>query len=187
VEWTAAVTWVRSGVWLGEEARAIVHHLKYEGYVALGPAMARIVARHVRPRHPACLIPIPLGRRRLKRRGYNQAEILARALGEAWGVPVVPGVLRRRRETGPQTSLDAAAREANVAGAFCASRCPPDVRWPALRPGTTQASVILVDDVLTTGATVSAAAQALLEGGWTGIGAATFARALPYAAKAVAA
>jgi predicted amidophosphoribosyltransferase len=179
------VTWVKSAVWLGEEARAIVHHLKYDGYVALGPDMARVVARHVTPRHAACLIPIPLGRRRLRRRGYNQAEILARALGELWDVPVVPGVLRRLRETGPQTSLDAAAREANVAGAFRASQCPPDVRWSA--SGTKQASVILVDDVLTTGATVSAAAQALLEGGWCGIGAVTFARALPYSAKAVAA
>ncbi|MDH3289975.1 MAG: ComF family protein [Gemmatimonadota bacterium] len=186
-EWTASMAWVRSAVWLGEEARAIVHHLKYDGYVALGPDIARVVARHVTPRYPACLIPIPLGHRRLKRRGYNQAEILARALGELWDVPVVPGVLRRLRETGPQTSLDAAAREANVAGAFRASRCPPDVRWSASRSGAKQASVILVDDVLTTGATMSAAAQALLEGGWPEIGAVTFARALPYSAKAVAA
>lgn len=185
--WAAALTWVRSGVWLGAEARTLVHRLKYDGYEALGPAMATVLARHVRIRQPLCLIPIPLGRRRLKRRGYNQAEILAHALGETWRVPVLPAALCRPRETGPQTALDAAAREANVAGAFSAPAGPPTVRWPTGRGGMREASVILVDDVLTTGATLSAAAHALSEGGWSDIGAVTFARALPYAEKTAAA
>ncbi len=186
-EWSDSITWVRSGVWLGDEARALVHHLKYEGYVALGTVMATVTARHVAARRPLCLIPIPLGPRRRKRRGYNQAEILARALGERWRVPVLSNALRRHRETGPQTSLDATAREANVAGAFSASGCPTGRLGPMTRDSRLGASVILVDDVLTTGATVSAAAQALWEGGWSAIGAVTFARALPYAAKAAAA
>ncbi len=93
--------------------------------------------------------------------------LLARALGGALGVPVLERALRRARETRSQTRLSPAARRQNVAGAFA----PGD-------PGARGLKVALVDDVLTTGATLGAAAAALAELGPASIGAVTFARAL---------
>jgi ComF family protein len=110
------------------------------------------------------LVPIPLGPRRLRERGYNQAEALARALGRASGLRVDAAVLRRARETRSQTALAPTARAANVAGAFMASP-------------TQGARLVLVDDVCTTGATLVAAARALRAAGAARVEAVTFARA----------
>jgi len=163
---------VASAVWLGTEARAIVHRLKYGHSPALGILAARVIAR-VTP-HPGLLVPIPVSRRRFRRRGYNQAAVMARELGRAWKRPVAENLLRRSRDATSQTTLTPEARLANVAGAFAlaaepgAGRCGP---------------VILVDDVLTTGATLDAAARVLADAGWDEVRAVTFARALPYATR----
>ncbi|NNG16284.1 MAG: ComF family protein [Gemmatimonadales bacterium] len=110
------------------------------------------------------LVPIPLGRRRQRSRGYNQSEHLARALGEVWGLPIRPTMLRRIRETPTQTALTPEARRANVAEAFAGAGANGD-------------ACVLVDDVFTTGATLAAAAAALSAAGASRIDAVTFARA----------
>ena len=156
-EWPDALRRVRSAAWLGPEAREMVHHLKYEGYTALGRPLAELIARAV---------PRPTD------------SVIARALGTVWGVPVVEPLLRRVRDTRSQTALTPDERRANVTGAFYAA--PPPDRGGE-RGG---AAVILVDDVLTTGATLAAAAAALATAGWSEVGAVTFARALPFELRA---
>ncbi len=197
--WPAALQWVRSAAWLGPEAREIVHHLKYEGYTPLAGFMANIVARAVAPPAGGILVPIPLTPSRRKRRGFNQATLLARALGAKWRLPVGERLLTRPRESGSQTALTPEERLANVTGAFQALPPPrgatgvaeaPEGKavrqavhaWGAAAPsgGGMAGAVIIVDDVLTTGATLSAAAAALSSVGWRRLGAVTFARALPY-------
>ncbi len=103
------------------------------------------------------IVPVPLHRRRLLARRYNQAALLAGALSRASGVPCVVDGLVRTRATPSQGRMDRARRERNVRGAF------------AVRPARAAAlrgrHVVLVDDVFTTGATASACARALLKGG----------------------
>jgi predicted amidophosphoribosyltransferase len=154
----------------------VVHHLKYAGLAQVARDAALLMVRALaRPRAPALLVPVPLAPRRLRARGYNQAGALARALGTTWQLPMAEGLLRRRRETGTQTALTPEARARNVAGAFCAAA--PGV------PEGRRPTVILVDDVLTTGATLVAGATALGAAGWPEVEAVTFARALPFARR----
>jgi predicted amidophosphoribosyltransferase len=163
---------VRSAFWLSPEAREVVHHLKYDDYPGLGTIVARLMQQRLARPTGATLIPIPIGPRKLRLRGYNQALVIARALGQLWNLPV-RDALSRTRETGTQTALTPDARLANVATAFA----------PAGPAGRTEA--VLVDDVLTTGATLRAAARALVEGGWRRVAAVTFARALPFEIRAL--
>jgi ComF family protein len=99
------------------------------------------------------LVPLPLARARLRERGYNQALELARPVARRLGVALDAGALRRERATAPQTGLDRKSRRLNVAGAF---RAGVEVRGRR---------VALLDDVVTTGATVQAAARALKQAG----------------------
>lgn len=174
--WTPALQQVRSAVWLTAQAREIAHHLKYDDYPALADLAARLIARGVPRPWTGCLVPIPLGPGRLRSRGYNQAGVIARALGTHWQLPVRESVLRKARETSSQTSLTPEARLANVAGAFAAH--PPESERPGGLPAVRAA--ILVDDVLTTGATLQEAALALAGAGWNPVTAVTFARAQPF-------
>lgn len=104
------------------------------------------------------IVPVPLHRWRHWRRGYNQSEALAEGLAKRLGLPCQPGWLRRIRVTAPQSSLSAAARKTNVRGAFGSSAT-------ALHGRT----ILLVDDVLTTGTTASEACRALRASGATRI------------------
>ncbi|UCG86130.1 MAG: ComF family protein [Gemmatimonadota bacterium] len=150
----------------------MIHHLKYEGYTRLSDEIAKRMAAVIVHPGPSLLVPIPLAPTRLRQRGYNQAAGIARSLGRLWRVKVDPGVLARIRETRSQTELTPTERSENVARAFMATPAPPHQR-----------RVILVDDVLTTGATLAAAASALDAVGWRRIGAVTFARALPFTVR----
>lgn len=164
VDWTPALGRVRSAVWLEGSAREAAHHLKYNGW----PGVAKAMAAAMRGLEPlsgeATLLPIPLSRKRLSRRGYNQAGVLARAISAVAGLPVSEAALRRTRETPTQTALAPEARAANVSGAFVAAE-------------PVQGRFVLVDDVCTTGATLGAAAVALMEAGAARVEAVTFARA----------
>ncbi len=163
-QWPGVLGRVRSAVWLDGDARRAVHLLKYEGWWRVADDLAAVM-RPLDPIGPgAVLVPVPLGARRGRERGYNQAERLATALGRLAGLPVRPRLLARARETPTQTKLTPEARRANVHGAFRA-RDP----LPAGR-------LVLVDDVFTTGATLAAAAEALAASGATRVEAVTFAR-----------
>jgi len=113
------------------------------------------------------IVPVPLHPRRERERGFNQSWLLARRLAEAWGLTARGDVLTRRVATAPQTDLGATARRLNVRDAFT-------LRRPELVAGR---HVLLVDDVLTTGATVSECAIALRSGGAATVGVVTVARA----------
>ncbi len=112
------------------------------------------------------IIPVPLHTRRLRERGYNQAALLARELGKGVGLPVLEDALVRVRETSPQVDLNAKERQENVRGAF---HCPTD--------RLAGKSVLLVDDVYTTGATLEACSLALKQQGVGTVWALTLARA----------
>jgi ComF family protein len=162
-DWPPEFGPVRSAVQLDPIVRGLVHRFKYQGWWRLAESFAPRMAPLVREAGDIDLVPIPLAERRLRRRGYNQAERLAGALGALTGLPVRPDRLLRRRETPTQTRLTPERRRANLAEAFGATSC--------------RRRAILVDDVFTTGATLCSAADELLERGAEQVGAVTFARA----------
>jgi ComF family protein len=164
--WLEGLERVRSAVWLRGTARDAVHRLKYEGWWRVAGALAEPMRRLEPLTGQVCLIPVPLGARRLRTRGYNQSEHLAAALGVLAGKPVRTDLLARRRDTRTQTALTPEARQANVAGAF-------EARAAA------GLACVLVDDVFTTGATLAEAAGALRRAGAACVDAVTFARAEP--------
>jgi len=181
-EWPEALRTVRSGVWLDGGARAAVHALKYGGLPRIAADLALALTRLVpHPPPGAQLVPIPLGPARLKRRGYNQSEVLARALGVTWGLRVRSQLLARTRDTPTQTALTPAARLANVAGAFGVQNDECRVKNDPTRTNSTfciqHSPLVLIDDVFTTGATLAEAARALSGAGFTSISAVTFGRA----------
>ncbi|MCH8199807.1 MAG: ComF family protein [Chloroflexi bacterium] len=150
-------------------ARTAVHRLKYSGLRAIAPSMARPMAEALSsPQVRAdVIVPVPLHPSRLRQRGFNQALLLARPVAEAVGLPVRDDLLRRLVAGTPQVdagSID--ERRANVDGAF------------GLAPGASVAGlrIVLVDDVLTTGSTLDAAAGALKRGGARSVHALAFAR-----------
>ena len=162
--WPPGLARVRSAVWLEGGARRAAHQLKYGGWTRLAEPMADVM-RGLEPlTERVCLIPIPLGTRRLRERGYNQSERLAAALAGRVGGTVRTDLLQRVRETRTQTALTPEARQANLAAAFVAV-------------GRVPARAVLVDDVFTTGATLGAAAAALRAAGAEQVEAVTFARA----------
>src|SRR5215210_6138084 len=135
---------------VGEE---IVHALKYRGYTRVVDRLATplmLGALDAAARFDA-VVPVPLHRSRLRRRGFNQAELLARGVAGQINAPV-SGTLQVVRRTRDQVELTGAGRRANVSGAFRAG-------------GRVRGRVLLVDDVFTTGATMSACAETLLRAG----------------------
>ena len=166
-EWPPVLASARSAVWLSHEARTLVHHLKYDDYPILAETVADIIQARM-PRPAGVLVAIPMGPRKLRMRGYNQAVLIAAALGRIWNLPVRNDLVERPQDGHTQTTLTPEARLANVATVFRVGRRVPP------------AEVILVDDVLTTGATLRAAAEALGRAKVERISAVTFARALPY-------
>lgn len=157
----------------GSTGEQIVHAFKYDGWHALGRAMAERMARLSWPtdviEERTALLPVPLGAARRRERGYNQSEVLARALAEHWGVPVWDDVIERSRATTSQTRLTPEQRLHNVAGAFrVAASATHRLRG---------AHVVLVDDVVTTAATLNACAAPLWDAGARIISYVTFGRA----------
>jgi ComF family protein len=156
----------------GATAVRIVHALKYGGWHDVARGMARRMASLRFPedveRERAGLVPVPLARSRQRERGYNQSLQLARWLGEAWGVPVLDRVLERSRATTSQTRLTPDQRLRNVSGAFRARVDRDSLRGLHL---------VLVDDVVTTAATLNACAAALHDGGARILSFVTFGRA----------
>jgi ComF family protein len=146
----------RAAVRYDEVARTLVHALKYQDRTDLAPAMGRWMVRAGRELLEGAdmLIPVPLHWRRGWSRRYNQSGTLARAIGRQSGVPLKGDLLQRLRATEQQVGLSRPQRASNVQGAFGVSA--------DRRSEMHGARVILIDDVLTSGATVDACARALL-------------------------
>lgn len=146
--------------------RRAIHLLKYRGARHLAKPLALELLPAVdRLARPAVIVPIPLHPRRLAERGYNQSALIARALGHASGLPVREDVLRRVRDAAPQVSRSGAERWQNVRDAFASTH--------GVSNGT---SVVLIDDVATTGSTLRAAGAALKAAGVARVDAITLAR-----------
>lgn len=150
-----------------EPTSTVIHRFKYEGCFALARPLARFLIDGwpVWETAPDLILPIPLHPRRKRRRGYNQSELLARPVGEALGITVETALLHRTRHTVPQVGLGPDERHDNVQGAFAAEAV-----------GVRGSHVLLVDDVLTTGATMRAAAEAVLAAGAASVAAYCLAR-----------
>jgi ComF family protein len=133
----------------------LLPRLKFHNDLAAGRLLGRLMAEALTDaERPEALIPLPLHRARLRSRGFDQTLELAKPLARALHLPLIDDVLVRVRETAPQSRLDAAARRRNLRRAFA-------VRDGAILP----THVVLIDDVMTTGATLHAAADALVRAG----------------------
>ena len=147
---------IRAAVAYDELPRAIALNLKYGRKVGL----ARTMARYMAPLKGAwddetLLVPVPLHRWRLWSRGFNQSVLVARELGSVWHIPTAPNLLRRVKRTQPLKGMSHSQRRKTVAGAF-------QVRPSSELEGRT---IVLIDDVLTSGSTAEACARALKNAG----------------------
>jgi ComF family protein len=139
--------------------RAAVIALKFNGARVAGRRLGAMLAAHV-PQHRTMIVPVPLHPRRLRERGYNQAMEIALGIASVTGADIAAYALRRIKSTLPQSKLDAQARAHNVSGAFAAG---PDIHLVHGR------ELLIVDDVVTTGATSDASARVLLDSGATSV------------------
>lgn len=145
--------------------------MKYRRNLALGESVGMQMAEFVRSLHwpVQVMVPVPLGKKRLKQRGYNQVGLVARPLAYELGLRYEPGALRKTRETRSQVGLTVAERSKNVQDAYQAD---PEIMKDK--------SVLTMDDVATTGSTISACTSALLSAGAREVYVLTIARALPH-------
>jgi ComF family protein len=160
----------RAAVRFDEISRALVHALKYGDRLDLAPMMGRWIStagREVLAEADA-LVPVPLHWRRLWARRFNQSAMLAAEISAEAKVPVAAGALKRVKATAQQVGLSRSERAANVQGAF---RVPPESK-----PAVAGRRLVLVDDVLTSGATVDGCARALLRAGAANVDVLIFAR-----------
>jgi ComF family protein len=160
----------RAAVRYDDIARTLVHAFKYGDRIDLAPSMGRWIAHAGREllSEADALVPVPLHWRRQWTRRFNQSIALSRAISQVSGVPVIDDALRRVRPTRQQVGLTQSERETNVQGAFgLLAEGKAAIRGKRL---------ILVDDVLTSGATVDTCARALLRSGALNVDVLVFAR-----------
>lgn len=139
--------------------RELIYDLKYRGFPMIGEEMGALIARHYQPagffEGVDAIIPVPLTRRRMWQRGYNQSEMLARGIREVTGLQILTDVLKRTSFKGSQTKKNQWERRENVDGVFRLVR-PDDIRGK---------HILLIDDIITTGATIVACADELCKAG----------------------
>lgn len=160
----------RAAVRYDDVARTLVQGFKYGDRLDLTPMMGRWMARagHELLAEAEALVPVPLHWRRLWARRFNQSAALAGAIAGLAGVPVLFEALRRVRATPQQVGLNKSERAVNVQGAFRV--------LPAQKPAVAGKRLLLIDDVLTSGATAEACARALLRAGAAHVDVLVFAR-----------
>ena len=160
----------RAAVRFDEISRALVHALKYGDRLDLAPMLGRWTANAGREllAEADALVPVPLHWRRLWARRFNQSAMLAAAISKESGVSIAPGALKRVRATAQQVGLSRTERAANIQGAF---RVPAESK-----AAVAGRRLVLVDDVLTSGATVEGCARALLRAGAANVDVLVFAR-----------
>ncbi len=165
-----AYTRARAAVRYDEIARTMVHALKYGDRLDLAPVMARWMARAGTEvlEDAEVVVPVPLHWKRMWARRFNQSAALAKLVAGPLGIPVSHTALKRVKATPQQVGLSKSERAANVQGAFRIE--------PANRSEIARRHVVLVDDVLTSGATVDACARVLLRGGARQVDVLVFAR-----------
>ncbi len=163
-----ALAGLRSAAFFEGPLQHALHQLKYRRNIALADCLAReLAAAWARWDLPAgWVVPVPLSAQRQRERGYNQTGLLARGFADLAGLPYLPAAAVRARHTATQVGLSAAERQANVSGAFAARA--------HLVAGR---SLLLVDDVCTTGATLAACAEALVAAGAASVWGLTLGRA----------
>jgi ComF family protein len=148
---------LRAAVGYGEIARRVALKLKYSGRPGIAETLATLMLRHLLAEPDALLVPVPLHRWRIWKRGYNQSALIAAALSRRSGIPCANDLLKRVKPTPPLRGLGRRERAETVRGAF---RVPTEAK-DRLRGRT----VLLIDDVYTSGATAGACAKALKRGG----------------------
>jgi len=157
---------------IADPLRHVVQKFKYGRKVSLGKPLGRLMARGCPDFLDGCdidiIVPVPLHSKRLRWRGFNQSLVLARQIARAYGRPLDPFVLTRNRETPPQTQLNEEERRKNVRGAFTVNRRRP----------VDKKSILLVDDVYTSGATVNECSRTLMRAGADRVYVFTLARAV---------
>ena len=160
----------RAAVRFDEISRALVHALKYGDRLDLAPMMGRWIGQAGREllAEADALVPVPLHWRRQWARRFNQSAMLAAAVSAISGVPIAAGALKRVKATTQQVGLSRSERAANVQGAF---RVPPEGK-----PAVVGRRLVLIDDVLTSGATVEGCVKALLRAGAANVDVLVFAR-----------
>jgi ComF family protein len=164
-----AFDWVRSVAAYDGSVKAAIKALKYHRAMPVGRVLADLLVAHL-PRdrlgHVAAVVPVPLHPSRLRERGFNQAECLARPVAETLAVACRTDLLVRRRHEAAQAGLDGRARRLNVVGAFEATHAAAGL------------AAVLIDDVFSTGATADACSSALKRAGAASVGVLTLARAI---------
>ncbi|MCD6452734.1 MAG: ComF family protein [Dehalococcoidales bacterium] len=152
-----AIDGIRSPFQFDGVMRQAIHQLKYRNLRALAKPLAKLLSDYlaINPIPAEWLVPVPLHQKRLRERGYNQSQLLARELSQLTGLPVMDNCLIRQRYSFPQTQTQSVTeRRSNVAGAFISSDSQLKDR-----------AVLVIDDVSTTGATLNACAIALKAAG----------------------
>jgi len=140
----------------GSSYQSLLHDLKYRGNRKVGLYLGRLLGHDLKNSpYAQCdvIVPVPLHRKRLRKRGYNQSEIIATGVSEILNIPVEANLLTRKVHRASQTFMGRYERFENVSGSFGISRKAPSVY---------RKKILLIDDVVTTGATLEACCQVLL-------------------------
>lgn len=152
--------------------RRVVHRFKYGRRVSLGKPLGRLLAygckEFLASIQADLIVPVPLHGKRLRWRGFNQSVLLARQISRAYGIRLDPFVLRRSKETPPQTQLSEEERRKNIRGAFTLNA----------EKSVKDKAILLVDDIYTSGATVNECSRTLMRGGAKEVYVLTLARAV---------
>jgi ComF family protein len=141
----------------GSACQALLHELKYRGNSKAGIYLGRLLGQKLWGSafsHCDLLVPVPLHYKKLKQRGYNQSELIARGVSEITGIPLAGDLIRRRKYQHSQTSMNRQERFENMTKAFI---CGKD----SIPPGDTK--ILIIDDTITTGATLEACSMVLID------------------------